>query len=366
MAPLGKKIIVTLLLILGSLSIFRTTHILWNSLLPDFSIFYISTKALLEGDNPYLLKDLFTQLNYPPTSLMFFIPLAFFSLSFASKIWILVSICFFVVSVYFLHIITKSTLLHTSFLFFIFAISFPLKFTLGMGQVNMLLLLALTLFLYFIHNKREKVSAIFLSLSVIVKLYPALFYLLVVITKRWKILGVSVLIILFITLISLLLIDSKIYMYYLNNILIPLLTEVEKGEYYNQALSATFKRFGIEGTSVFLRLILLIITMLVISKRGRIFERFSLLLITILLINAFTWQHHLVLMLIPAFILIKEKSKTKLTFLIIGLALIISNMKNVFSNNDLINSIYLSHVTIGMVIIWILQFIRLQNEVKKP
>jgi len=47
---------------------------------------------------------------------------------------------------------------------------FPVKFTLGMGQINNVVLLMVTLFIYFHVKKRELLSGLFLAITIALNL----------------------------------------------------------------------------------------------------------------------------------------------------------------------------------------------------
>ena len=153
-----QKTLILILTVFIFFSLGRTILLLWGGSFPDFDVLFTGVHRVLDHKNPYL-NSVFTQLNYLPIFLFLIFPLAVFSTKIASNIWLLLSILFFFSSIFILYKIKKIpfTLL---FLFVCLSvISFPFKFTLGMGQTNLILLLLICLFTYKIIKRLKGTEA---------------------------------------------------------------------------------------------------------------------------------------------------------------------------------------------------------------
>src|SRR5207248_1333232 len=107
---------------------------------PDFNVFYYSAQDALHNNNPYLLKGQFKGgYLYPPISLLLFYPFADFPVALAGKLWSALSILCLLASLWLLlRIYNASGNVITFGIAGILAFNyFPVKFTLGMGQLNL-------------------------------------------------------------------------------------------------------------------------------------------------------------------------------------------------------------------------------------
>src|SRR5258708_34350348 len=141
----------------------------------DFTDYYYVSEHVLYGQNPYISDPhYFTGQAYPPIAMLFFIPLTFFSYFIAAKIWIVLSILASIGAAYLCARIYKINFFSSISLFMISLvfISFPLRFTLGMGQINTIILLFITLSIYFLNTNKDKKAGIFLALPILLKFFP--------------------------------------------------------------------------------------------------------------------------------------------------------------------------------------------------
>ena len=347
-----------IVLILGVASLIRTTFLLWNSFLPDFSVFYYSSFRLFHGLNPYTNVHLFTQINYPPITLMLFYPLLIFPFFEASKFWILISILFFILCMY---LIKKNYSLNyqkIGFIFFLSVMSFPFKFTLGMGQINIVLLFLILYMFYFLNRKKDKITAILFSLAISIKLIPAIFAIGFFFLKRWKILLIALISSIFLFFIPDLVSHRLITIYYLNKVLLPLVLKPAGSVYYNQSITGFLSRIGMPSLVAFLiRIFLIALTILkgYKSKEKLIFAE-TLFLTGFMTVNSFTWQHQLILLVIPfCYFLSQKLSLAKNILLLVLYVLLAVNIKNTaYFGHTLINELILSHGFFGLFGIWIL------------
>lgn len=342
---------------------------------PDFNVTYYSSKFALSGINPYIGgKGLFVSQVYPPIFMLLLSPVWILPFFVSAVIWTLFSIFSIFVSVY-LIFKTNSKNIFSSLGFFVLGLiflSFPLKFTLGMGQVNNFIFLIVVLAILFLNKNRRLVSGLILSLSLAIKFFPIFFPLYFLVMKKWKILTSVILGFIFLYLIAFIFIDPKINLYFYKDVFLTLLGGY-KTDYYNQSLAGFIGRsfnqqLTREVTKYLLSIFFVAISFFAIWKTRKIkyIQNMHLgLLITLnLLVNNFSWQHHFVFMIFPflatLFFIIDKKLKYRyLLILFISYVLISINLKN---PNDF-PIILQSHVFYGAVLLWVLQvFLILKNS----
>lgn len=331
---------------------------LWNRFLPDFSVYYYSSVLITQHRNPYINPQLFTQVNYPPTALMFLTPLSLLSLSIASKMWLLISIIIFILILRMLYSIKPIPLSFLSIIFTATVLSFPFKFTLGMGQINLLLLFMLVIFLKFMLSKKDFWASFFLSLSVAIKLFPIFFLLPIISNRRWKVLLITFGFLAIILVVAFFTIGSELNLYYFKNVLFPLIVKPSGAVYYNQSITGFVTRMHVPWIIAIISRITIVFVSLVISIKYKkyILSSFLTILNMILLVNNFTWQHHLVFLLLPYYFIISNKPTKKILFLtLVSYFLVAFNIKNpdLFSGTWYGNLI-LSHGFFGTLILWFL------------
>jgi hypothetical protein len=311
---------------------------------PDFNNFYLSPGLIFNGVNPYLDKDtLFTSQTYPPHVFIFVYPLQFLPLFAMSKIWTLGSIASLLASIFILlklykEKITSNTALVLSGLVFL---SFPVKFSLGMGQINIYILLLITLFIFYF-KKNEVLSGVFLFFSLALKIFPVFIPVYLLFLRKWKTL-LTIIILGF----ALLTISYTVFGYQMMNYFIfdifPTLLGGWKGDYYNQSLSGFLFRTGLElnileTVRLVISSLLFFITFYIVLKNNAtdIFNlnlKFGAILTLNVIINNFSWQHHFV-WLIPSFFFIffylRKIKASKYLFITLALSyfLVAFNIKN--------------------------------------
>lgn len=329
---------------------------------PDFSILWLAAKDLIGNKNPYLNPEIFTGVGYPPPTLILYLPLTLFPYPIAQTIFVLSSFTAVFCSVLLSlrlslgKISWQNFLLATSLAF----LAFPMKFTLGMGQNNSLALLLLLLSYSLNQQKRVLVGGILLGLAISLK--PILVFLLLffLIKRAWYLLFYVLLSVGILTILALFLSNLNIFSYYFSQVVPPLFNLLDKEIYYNQGAMGFISRIT---SNLFLRQylnlavssVLVLVSVWFIFKKRAVDLSFSLLIITLLLIDTLSWQHHFVWLIFPFILLTNYAFKAK-SFLLLGLIglsyLLVSwNFKNpaLFSNFPW--SFFLSHAFYGGVIL---------------
>src|SRR3989344_9708883 len=349
-----KKVVPYVFLAGGAISILRTIYILWNTFLPDFSTRYQAVRVLFGGNNPYSNLSSFTSENYPPIALILISPVTLFPFEVSSKILIILSVLSLIFCIVLLHRALNLPLLQTSFLFFFASISFPFKFTVGMGQLNLLVLFFLTLFLFGVIKGKIFAASISIAIASSLKLFPGILLLVLLIQRKWKIFFISSFAILILFLTSFVLFDKDITLFYIRKILVQLILGSSGAEYYNQSITGLFSRFNINtGTLTLSRIFIFLLTVCFILRRRELSLGIPLFMTMILLSSNFTWQHNLILLLLPFAVLLKKSSLTTQMFMLIAYFLIAMNIKNpTLITQEWYGPIALSHSFFGMLILW--------------
>lgn len=342
---------------------------------PDFTSYYFGPKTALSGGNPYLGGDnYFTPFVYPPFVLLFFYPLSLLAPVAAGKLWTFFSVIFLLTSVYYLIKLNGCKLFsHLGLLILTLTfIFFPTKFSLGMGQINLLILLLATFFIYFYSREKQYLAGIALGISISLKIFPILIIAYLILKKKWETLFSSISTILFFILLPLAFINSDIILYFFTKILPGLITGW-KGYYYNQSIGGFVARIFEEGAVhlILSQTISIVFVMLsffaIIAKRRIRRERTNLeigLIVALnLLVNSFSWQHHYVWLLIPLictlFYLIRYKLNRIYYFILsISYVLTAANIKN----PEVFPTIMQSHAFYGAALLLLLNIYLLLKE----
>lgn len=294
-----------------------------TSLAPDFSVFYDASRGLIAGKNIYALP-MYTGLGYPPFSLLPYIPLTIFPYQTAQWIWIIASFLFLFLSIYLsLSLFKKNARLIDFITVFILSfLSFPVKFTLGMGQVNFLALVLLLLAM------RYK-SGFLLGLLCIIKPHFLLFL---------PLFGVRTILIAAVTLAAGALLTGLAfgwnqYLSYIHS-LSQLLVFSGREIYYNQGLGAFLSRLlhnGLAGDLTLWISLLLIAVYAWVVYQNKIsgFRAILLCIPVFLLVEPLSWQHHYVFLL-PVYVWLATKIKKPVTWtlFVISYILVSINFRN--------------------------------------
>lgn len=305
---------------------------LFTTTAPDFNVLWTASKDLLTSNNPYLNSKIFTGVGYPPNSLLFYLPLTNFSYLVAQNIFTVLSIVSILVSILLTLKILKIKYNFILFLilFLLTLLSFPTKFTLGMGQNNFIALSLILASFYFFKSKKIILSSILLGLVISLKTIFIYFLIFFVIKKQWKIVVSSLAIILFSVLIVYLIRGNfDLYTYYLTDVLPPLFRFEDREIYYNQGISGFISRIVTDlelrkNLTMIVSVVLISINAYMVLVKKNLNLLFSLTTITLLLIDSLAWQHHFVWLLFPFIVLWQHKSKSYLKYLLIASYILVS------------------------------------------
>lgn len=333
-----------------------------TSYTPDFSIFYYSAFDILYGINPYTDSNLFSLFPYPLLTLFVYIPFLLVSYEVAQILFTLLN----VLSLLLICFVSLKLLQGTvSFIVYMLTLSgallsFPVKFTFGMGQSNLIAYALLLLSVYLYSTKKPMASSFFLSLSILIK--PVLIFMLLffILRKQWYILVNTSLILLFVFSLSVIVFGKEANSFFFQNIVPHLMTYEGREVYYIQGIIGFISRIFEDITLRKILTLLLSGILLVFSLntiKGKISHIYSLAIVCTLLplIDTLSWQHHFVFLLFPfifAFItVINNKNFFNFFLLLISYILVSMNIKNpeILSIYPLL--LLQSHVTYGTILL---------------
>jgi alpha-1,2-mannosyltransferase len=323
----------------------RTFINVFSSSLLDFGIYLNATHFFLQGGNPY--SAVFPQV-YPPAFLFIITPFALLPIDIARILWTALSIANLVTA---LLILFKNLKPRVKLLLILAAFQlFPVKFTLGLGQINLFIFLGFVLIYHFLNQKNQFLAGLSLAIISFIKFNPILFLAYLFLTKNYKAilycLGFFVLANLAIDLFTPHALNLSFIQATLFRVANPPLA------YNNQSLPALLYRLNLSLFSLPLSAVIFAITSLSIFKnRQNTLRNFSLFMVTLLLISPIAWQHYL-LWTIPAFyLLFSQKLNPKyLIYYLVIFFLINGNLKN----SDLLLNFQLiySHATFGLLLLY--------------
>jgi hypothetical protein len=360
----ASKLIIATLFIFSLLFTIRSIYRITSGTAPDFTVFWYTTKDLVAGKNPYLNEKIFTGLGYPANTLLFYLPFLPFSYKQAQAIFILISVGVIVVTVFLslklsIEKIDRYALLLALSLTFL---SFPTKFTLGMGQNNAIALFLVLLSLFFYQKKKVYLSGILLGVSVGLKTIFGFFFLFYVLKREWKLLLWAITPILVSIMLVAVINDINLYQYWVTKVIPPLLNLEGREIYYNQGLMGFISRITVniallKSASLLLSIALVVLAVKRTLEKANEKLQFSLFIIVLLLIDSMSWQHHFVWLIFPFVLLttlaIKKKRVTTLMLIGASYVLVSWNFKNPVNFLGFPKSLILSNTFYGALILLI-------------
>lgn len=336
---LGNFITKRLLMLIVAIILLRQVIPLWqlilNFRLNDFSVYMDGTKTALKGANPYQLR-FFDRFNYSPAATLFFIPLTLIPEDAAEFVFTVISILSLFISVKIIFELLKIKISPPLFwLIFVLALkTYPSKLTLVLGQIN-LIILGLIVGSYYLcegpafqrkAGPFKALSGILLGLATILKLTPGPLLIYFLFRKRWNTVLWFTVTVALLTLLGIAVFGWDLTHYYYFKTMPQLMNEITpatlNGSYMNQSVTALLGKFGIFGglnsvirLGVSFIMGIKIITVIKAIKNGdreRKFVSFwNLVLIIMLFLPVFVWQHHYTILIPLWIILIAKFVKTK-------------------------------------------------------
>ncbi len=334
----------------------------------DFPSFWCAAKATFsQSVSPYNLDTLKSLLDvehiypylYPPSSLLLFYPLSYFTYDTArivvlifnhSLILLLLPLLFFKILKLSINRDIIEIIVGFVFIYFFH----PIVILLNHGQVNLLLLFLLLGFWIMTNRNNNITSAIFLVLAILLKTYPLIFIPFLIVTKKFKLLLYVTLFLSIISILSYIVLPNNVWSDWFINVL-------PSGGYantpkdlfspasiYNQSLNGFFSRLFtvsewspnpvIESQSLARIATYLVATILffislfgirrvVIANDKYSFDWVMLIVLPLMfLISPLSWEHHLVYLLGTIILLIVAVLQGKIKYIPIVLLIILSSL----------------------------------------
>ncbi len=356
-------------------SIFTITRILTTFHLSDFARYRQVVLDIQNHQNPY--DNPTTDLTYPPTAFFLFFTVGLIPTRIAEIVWTLISWSALIGTLFILlNIIESKISWFHYFLVYSFAMSaFPVKFTLGMGQVNLILLLLISLCFLFYRQKRHYAAGIVLAIASAIKLTPIILIIFFLKKRALKVVMSTGITLFVLMLLAVLFFGFNLTDQYFREIL-PSIPTVGNGMYYNQALTGFLARLHIANTyawyiqiSVFTLLIAISFILTKPYGKSPVIEcmEYGLFITAMLIGNGFSWQHHFVMLIIPytalftALLNKNRKPATVFSLVLISYLLVAYNIKipSLFTGFSIL---LLSHVLYGSVLLYFLLVAFLSNQ----
>lgn len=327
--PKGMLVVFFLLFLVAlSQQLYQFYFIFRQERFVDFYVYWEAARFALEGGDFY--QKLFfdgTPFNYPPTALLFFSFLSWLPKSIGSLILLTVSLCSLFTTIF---VLTRLQLRKSERLIFfllssIFFIQyFPTKFTLTLGQINLVILLLMTASFYTFKKKQDILAGIYLGLAFLIKILPVFLLIFYLKEKRKKAIFAFLITSILGILLASLLFNSVSIANYFGYIGKDIFLKAGGVSYFDQSLNSFLMRLQlVANLRLWLRFFLSLFLLLVFLKtKNKALSYFGLGVVTTVFLPSFAWLHHYVI-LIPLMILLFSKID-KNSPLFVKIALVLS------------------------------------------
>lgn len=179
------RIIGIILILVGSIGLVIRIRYAYSSAI-DFKQDYLAAQNLLAGRSIY--ADVENKNNHPPYAIFFALPLSFLQYAQAITIWsILTIVGFFALG----WLVIKELQLKLSLEWYLILIGvatcwYPFYGHIGIGQLSIIICLCVVGAWVFIRRERWFTGGFLLGLACLVKLYPGLLLVYLVLRRRWR------------------------------------------------------------------------------------------------------------------------------------------------------------------------------------
>jgi len=308
----------------------------------------------VRGVNIYGDPTLYTGLGYPPVSLLPFLPFILLPYKLAQGIWVVGSFAALLGSIWVTIVLVEKRISLRRFAWVCMAafLSFPTKFSLGMGTVNIVALFLLLFSLRLMGKNRDRKAGLFLACALVLKPHFALL-LVPFLHHKQRAVGVAAVVLVLMGMIIGGLFGWNLWLEYAVKAAPPLLRFTGKEIYYNQGISAVFSRLlpvGQAGVAALAGSILVIAWAYQYMKTHSmtVFKSVAFFMPVLLLVEPLSWQHHYVFLL-PTFLVVwralRRKDHWKIALLLASYILISANIKQ----PDLLSPSFMSRIALSHV-----------------
>lgn len=358
-----------ILWMIWAFAIFTVVRIVWTFHLFDFAIYYQAVRDLQHSISMY--QDPSIAMKYPMSAMVILAPIAWMPYVVAEKLWTVLSLLAMAGSLWMMvKILPQVTKREWSWIVALIVLSFPYKFTLGMGQINFVILACLVGSLYGYLRKSDGWAGILLAIAAWIKITPLVLLLFYLKKRKYKTIVVALA-----TYLAGWVMAGEIWGYALVKEfvfeVIPSISTLGNEVYYNQALTGLLARLGvgdnIAGIINYLSLAVMLGMGYIVTPRDRREPKlellsFGMLVTAMILGSGLAWQHYFVWLLIPylgAYAVWSEQRETKVWMgvaLAISYVLVALNIKNP-ADCQFWHGVALSHVTYGTLILGVVGYV---------
>jgi hypothetical protein len=319
---------------------------------PDFFYYYQAAQAMTSG----VTRPIYV---LPPASVLLYSPLGLLPYDVSQTIWVIASSVCLVLAVWKLGAMFSFHGWQIALIGILMYVSFPTRFTLGMGQVNLIALILIVSAVSLVRKKYTYIAGGLFAGAILLK--PELVLLLPVFVwaKQWSLFGIVG---------ALIIIGEVVARWILGTAAYTSVGTIvdgfiqgwgNAGVYYNQGLSGLLVRAGVIQPWMYVVLMfgVLMTTMIVRIKRPLPFESLLWSSMPILMLGEpIAWQHHFVFLL-PTFVWLWV-TKTNVVYrvlLLISFVLISVNFASPgFLDTMPLGWLFASHGTVGVIVLWML------------
>lgn len=288
--------------------------------LNDFSVYINATKATLAHQNPYTMW-FFDRYSYPPSATIFFIPLTWVSQNTAEYMFTATSvISLWLVVTYILASMKVKPNWPTRLLLFALILRlFPVKLTLSLGQIN-LIILSLVIGSFYVQHRKPFLAGSLLGVATAIKLTPAPLIIYFFLKKNYPAISGFLTTTATLSILAIWLFGFPLSWHYFTHVVPDLNNRIYEtslnATYMNQSITALLGRSHIFGRpSLLIRYFISLTTMAwlnwhIYKNRNpkTDFQLFSLLaVVSTILLPVFVWQHHYVIVIPMLLILVIQK-----------------------------------------------------------
>ncbi len=341
-----KTIISAIAALIIVLLLVQTFHRSSRDIGNDLTCYLIASKIFFSGNNPYQIDSIFPYI-YPQFFNIIIYPFTIIPYWIAVLIWFTLGVFALFFSVRFFlknldkKISNKNIISYFSIItILLFAI---LQDNFLNGQVNILVLFFLILFLNFSSQNKVFLSSLFLAFAISIKITPVIFLAYLLIQKKYKIFVLTILLsITFIIILPYFFTGNnslKYYEYYLSTFILHRATNFNQElQHIGFSLTALLGNFFPKLAIVISLTVIMFFNILFQIKKSTLpinFKNsllFSLFLISILLISPMSEGHHLIFVL-PSIIFLLyyffENQKEYNLLIILGIVILIFSVNSI-------------------------------------
>jgi alpha-1,2-mannosyltransferase len=326
-----------LAILLGLWRFGSVAQLSWMGVAPDFANNYAGAAVLRAGGMLYDAQaPLLTGYDNPPLTALLTMPLTFFDLQTAIRLFFGLNTLLLVASVALLFMSMRGYLL--TYPYWLIAVALvvnldPVLDSLLLGQTDAVILMLLVISFWAYRRGRDVMAGAPLGLAAMIKISPVLLILYFLLKKEKRVFASAVAVMLLLGGASLLLAGFEVHAMFVTEILPKLLAGSAHVE--NQSLNGFFNRLFLEGQFITgladvpplfqARLLTMVCSLLIVvgaaylvgTKRAsrtdpRADLEFSLVVIILPLISSIAWHHYMTWYVLPLLVLLNPRLRERL------------------------------------------------------